>query len=180
MYYLKQGGSLHSLCRIITELVLGLQFSHLLSPWDSKLVTSLCGSSAPQKTVKGLKVSPLIVMITINYLFIAHRNPQTPSTYQIMFLSAAGAGFQLLSCFLRLPRQLRQPDGDTGIMYLVPQLLGSPAVFTPDRNKSFLCLAAHRLCCGLLHQVFPHHKPKSASFLTQTGDRSPSLMLTRR
>ena len=115
VYYLQQGGSLHFLCHIITEIVLGLQFCHLVSPWDSKLVISLCGRSVPQKTAKGsLKVSPVTVMITINYLFIAHWNPQTLSTYRIMFLSAVGADFPFLNCLLQLQRQLRQPSGDAG------------------------------------------------------------------
>lgn len=79
-------------------------------------------SSAPQKTVKGLKVSLVIVTITINYLFIAHWNHKTPSTYKIMFLSAAGADFQFLNCLLWLQRQLRQPSGDAG-----RSIPGSPA-----------------------------------------------------
>lgn len=43
-----------------------------------------------------------------------------------MFLSAAGAGFQLLTCLLGLRIQLRQPDGDMGTAYLAPWLVALP------------------------------------------------------
>lgn len=188
VYRLKQGGSLHSLCHIITERVLGLQFSHLLSPWDSKLVTSLCGRSAPQKTVKGLKVSPMIVMITINYLFIAHWNPQTPSTYKIVFLSAAGAGFQFLNCLLRLRRQLRQPSGDAG-----RNVPGSPAPRLSHClhawQKQVFPLPGSTQTSWVMRLVLlgasPAKNPEAASFLLalnwpQTGPEFwfPSLTLT--
>lgn len=103
-------------------------------------------SSAPRKTVKGLKVSPVIVTITINYLFTAHWNHKTPSTYKIMFLSAAGADFQVLNCLFWLRRQLRQPSGDAG-----RSIPGSPAPWLSHclqtwQKQVFPLTGSHRLC----------------------------------
>lgn len=128
---------------------------------------------------KGVKVSPVFVMITINYLFIAHWNPQALSTYKIMFLSAAGAGFQFLNTLVRLRRQLRQPSGDSG----------SSIPGSPDPRLSH-CLHAWQkqvfplpgstqiswVTWLVLLSAFPARNPEAASYthtaLTKNGARS--------
>lgn len=142
----KQGGSLHSLCHIISW----------DSPWTAaqsfkeslRLQTchhSLCGHSAPQQTVRGLKVSRMIVMITINYLFIAHwilrHWAPTKSCFSQQQVQAFSSWTPLYGWEDSWDSHLETREAE----YLVLQLLSSLTVFMPDRNKSFLCLAAHRL-----------------------------------